>query len=257
MKIATWNVNSLNVRLQHVLAWLDKENPDLLCLQETKLTDDKFPVKELNEIGYHSQFFGEKAYNGVAILSKTAASRVQKGFPGCQDGDAKRFIEVQVGQLTAVNVYIPNGQDVGTQKYAFKLDWMERLKQYLLSHHSAEEKLVICGDFNVALEDRDVYNPDELAGQILFSSPEKEAAEAIKQWGFVDTFRIHNSDGGLFSWWDYRLMSFRRKRGLRIDHIWATHSLAATCTHSWIDVEPRKLDKPSDHAPVVSIFDVN
>jgi exodeoxyribonuclease-3 len=255
MIIASWNVNSLNVRLPHVLDWLAKQKPDVLCIQETKLTDEKFPKSELEDAGYHCEFFGEKAYNGVAILSRSTPDAVQKGFPDEVASDSKRFLEIRLGSLRIIDVYIPNGQAVGSDKFHYKLKWIERLKVYLNNHHDPQGMTVICGDFNVALENRDVYNPEELTGQILFSDEEKNAVNTLKDWGFVDTFRQHNEESGLYTWWDYRMMAFRRKMGMRIDHIWATAPLAQNCKRSWVDVEPRKLEKPSDHAPVCSEFD--
>lgn len=254
MLLATWNVNSLNVRLPHVLDWLEKQKPDVLCIQETKLMDDKFPCEAVEKAGYHCEFFGEKAYNGVAVLSRAKPAQIQKGFADDTALDSKRFLEVQIGPVAIINVYIPNGQEVGSEKFRYKLSWIERLASHLRTRHNPAEMLLICGDFNVATEDRDVYDPEALAGQVLFSEQEKAAIDSLRQWGFVDTFRLHNGNGGLYSWWDYRMMAFRRKMGLRIDHIWATESLAKTCTRSWIDVDPRKLEKPSDHAPVLSEF---
>lgn len=256
MQVASWNVNSLNVRLPHVLDWLDKQKPDVLCIQETKMTDEKFPKAAIEEAGYHCEFFGEKTYNGVAILSRTSPSRVQKGFLDDGATDSKRLLEVEIGPVCIIDVYIPNGQEPGSEKYAYKMDWIERLKKHLNENHRPDELLIVCGDFNVAPEDRDVYNPEAVAGQILVSDQERAAIESLSKWGFVDTFRLHNQEGGLFSWWDYRMMAFRRKMGFRIDHIWATLPLAQKCTRSWIDVEPRKLEKPSDHTPVVSEFDI-
>lgn len=254
MQLATWNVNSLNVRLPHVLDWLGKQKPDVLCIQETKLTDDKFPKEALESAGYHCEFFGEKAYNGVAVLSRSNPDKVQKGFLDACDADSKRMLAVQLGPLHVINVYIPNGQEVGCSKYAYKLDWIEKLKRHVNEQHQKNELVIICGDFNVATEDKDVYDPEALAGQILLSDAERAAVESLRQWGFVDTFRLHHQDAGLYSWWDYRMMAFRRKMGMRIDHIWASEPLAGICTRSWIDIEPRKLEKPSDHAPVISEF---
>ncbi len=254
MIVATWNVNSLNVRLSHVIDWLQRCQPEILCIQETKLTDDKFPVDAFAQAGYHCEYFGEKAYNGVSIISKGIPTAIQKGFPDDAQSDSKRFIEITVGPISIINVYIPNGQEVGSEKFHYKLAWIERLKNYLKMHHQPEDMVVICGDFNVAVEDRDVYDPSAMAGQILFSEAEKSAIQSLYDWGFIDTFRLHHKESGLYSWWDYRAMAFRRKLGLRIDHIWATRPLASVCTRSWIDVEPRKLEKPSDHTPVASEF---
>ena len=254
MIIASWNVNSISVRLPHVLDWLEKNEPNVLCIQETKSPDEKFPKEELEKAGYHCQFFGEKAYNGVAVLSREQPTSIQKGFPDESVSDSKRLMDVQFGSLSIINVYIPNGQDVGADKYLYKLSWMKQLLEYLSSHHNPDEHVILCGDFNVAPEDRDVYDPVGLAGHILLSQAERAHLDEIKNWGFVDTFRQHHEDPGHYSWWDYRAMSFRRKQGLRIDHMWASQPLSKICTRSWIDAAPRKLDRPSDHAPIAAEF---
>lgn len=254
MIIASWNVNSLAVRLPHVLAWLDAVGPDVLCLQETKCIDEKFPRAEIEASGYHCEFFGEKTYNGVAILTRGMPDAVVKGFPSDGPSDSKRLIEVELYGVTIVCVYIPNGSEVGSEKYQYKLAWMDKLGEHLAERHDAGQMLAVCGDYNIAPDDRDVYDPEALAGTILVSDAERAALEKLRQWGLVDTFRLHEQGAGFYSWWDYRQAAFRRNMGLRIDHIWATRPLADKCVRSLIDREPRKLEKPSDHAPVYAEF---
>lgn len=254
MKIATWNVNSVLARLPSVLKWLGKARPDVLCLQETKCTDDKFPRAEFEAAGYRAELFGQQTYNGVAILSRTPCADVQRGFPDDEEGAHARLLAATVGGVRVVNVYVPNGQAVGTDKYAFKLNWLRRLREYFDEHHWEDEELLLCGDFNVAPEDRDVYEPNLWRGRILFSEPEKAALREVKEWGFVDAYRQHVEAGGMFSWWDYRAGAFRRNQGLRIDHIWVSPALAERCRDAWIDKEPRGWERPSDHTPVVAEF---
>lgn len=254
MKIATWNVNSISVRLQQVLDWLGGNRPDVLCLQEIKCVDEKFPAASFREAGYESAVFGQPTYNGVAILSRKGMDGVQRGLPGDEPDAQRRLIAATIGGVRVVNVYIPNGSEVGSDKYAYKLAWLGRLKDFFDSHCDASGQLVLCGDFNIAPEDRDVHDPDLWAGKVLCSDAEREALEKIRQWGLVDLFRNFHRDGGHFSWWDYRAGGFRRNHGLRIDHLWATGSLAAHCVDSWIDKIPRALEKPSDHAPVIAEF---
>ncbi len=256
MLIASWNVNSINVRLPQVLAWLEANKVDILSLQETKTIDDKFPLSEFKNLGYHVEYFGEKTYNGVAIVSKTKPSAVQKGFKAETEPFSRRFIEARFGNLHLLNCYIPNGQAPGTDKYQYKLNWISMLRQHLDQEHKKDELLAIMGDFNVAPEPRDVYDPAEWEGQILFSIPERQAIHTLIDWGLIDTFRIFEKEGGHYSWWDYRQASFRRNLGLRIDHIWATTKLAQSCTRAAIDIEPRKLERPSDHAPVIAEFNI-
>jgi len=256
MIIASWNVNSITVRLPHLLDWLAQHKPNVMCIQETKATDEKFPREAIEQAGYHCEFYGEKAYNGVAIISDRAPTRVQKGFPGEPEAASRRFLEVEVGGVHVINVYVPNGSEVGSDKFFYKLRWMEQLQSHLIGNHNNNELLVVCGDFNVAPEERDVYDPVVMADQILFSPDERAALSSVTQWGLVDTFRLHNQESGQFSWWDYRMMAFRRNMGCRIDHILASHSLSKKCSRAWIDKAPRKLEKPSDHAPVVAEFDL-
>lgn len=254
MKLATWNVNSVTARLPLVVKWLEVTRPDVLCLQETKCTDDKFPSDTFAELGYKSETFGQKTYNGVAILSRAPLRLVQRGFPDDDDTAHARLLAATTGGVRIVNVYIPNGAFVGSDKYFFKLDWMRRLRAFFDEGYKKRELVLVCGDFNVAPEERDVHDPRQWKGKILFSRREREALSVIKDWGFEDAFRLHTEEGGHFSWWDYRAGSFRRNAGLRIDHIWTSEKLAADCTASWIDKEPRSWERPSDHTPVVAEF---
>ena len=254
MKIATWNVNSILARLPSVIKWLDQARPDALCLQETKCIDGRFPVDAFAELGYSSESFGQPTYNGVAILSRARCESVQRGFlDGDQDATA-RLLAATLGDIRVVNVYIPNGGDVGADKYYFKLEWMRKLRAFFDSEYKTSERVLLCGDFNVAPEDRDVHNPKLWEGRILFSEPERAALEKIRAWGFEDAFRLHHKEDKQFSWWDYRMGAFRRNLGLRIDHIWVSGPLARRCAHAMIDKKPRSWDRPSDHTPVVAEF---
>lgn len=255
MKIATWNVNSVTARLPLVLKWLEAAGPHVLCLQETKCTDDKFPAEAFAELGYRSEAFGQRTYNGVAILSRSAVERVQRGFPDDEEGAHARLLAATVEGVRIVNVYVPNGQFVGSDKYRFKLEWMRRLRALFDEEYKQSEQVLLCGDFNVAPEERDVHDPALWEGRILFSRRERAALEQIKAWGFVDAFRLHTEEGGHFSWWDYRQGAFRRNAGLRIDHIWVSEPLSARNTATWIDTEPRTWERPSDHTPVVAELD--
>ncbi len=254
MKIATWNVNSIAVRLPQALDWVKTNQPDVLCLQEIKCTDDKFPAESFKELGYHAEIFGQPSYNGVAILSRTEASQVQKGFPDDAPDAQRRLLSAHIDGVRIINVYIPNGSEVGSEKYAYKLAWLSQLKSFFEKHCSKQEPLMLCGDFNIAPEDRDVHDPILWYGKILCSPEEREALNQIAQWGLVDVFRQHHQERGLFSWWDYRGGGFRRNFGLRIDHLWATTPLAAKSVTCLIDTTPRKLERPSDHAPVLAEF---
>ncbi|MEW6209581.1 MAG: exodeoxyribonuclease III [Acidobacteriota bacterium] len=254
MKLATWNVNSIAARLPLVLKWIAEEKPDALCLQEIKCIDEKFPREAFASIGYNVETFGQPTYNGVAILSLAQCEAVQRGFPDDAQNAQSRLIAATINGVRVINVYVPNGGEVSSDKYAFKLDWMKRLRGFLDSHHSKDEMVLICGDFNVAPEDIDVHDPELWRGQVLFSDPERAALEEISRWGLVDAFRLHNEEGKQFSWWDYRAAAFRRNAGLRIDHILVTAPLAARCTAARIDKEPRRWERPSDHAPVIAEF---
>jgi exodeoxyribonuclease-3 len=254
MKLATWNVNSVTARLPLVTKWLAEAQPDVLCLQELKCTDEKFPSEAFNELGYQSAAFGQRTYNGVAILARSELTDVVRGFPDDEEGAQARLLAATVEGVRVVNVYIPNGAFVGSDKYRFKLEWMRRLRGFLDEHYDRDAQVLLCGDFNVAPEERDVHDPEQWEGHILFSKRERAALNEIKDWGFVDAFRLHTDEGGHFSWWDYRQGSFRRNAGLRIDHIWTSAALAARCRESWIDKEPREWERPSDHTPVVAEF---
>jgi len=255
MKIATWNVNSILARLPHLLRWLQAVEPDVLCLQETKCTDDKFPFAELSNIGYCASVFGQQSYNGVAILTRQECAEVQRGNYEDQEGAHARLLAATIDGVKVVNVYIPNGQSVGSEKYEFKLDWMKRLRSFFDHNYQPDTSVLLCGDFNVAPEDRDIHNPKLWQERIMCSTGERAALDEIKRWGFTDSFRLHHDEGGQFSWWDYRAGAFRRNMGLRIDHMWATKPLAARSKNTWIDIEPRTWERPSDHAPVVAEFE--
>ena len=250
MKIATWNVNSINIRLPVLLEWLDKTQTDVVCLQETKCVDESFPYQAINETGYQTAFFGQKSYNGVAILSKHEIDDVQKGFRDDDDEQPKRLIAGTVNGVRIVNTYIPNGSELWTDKFTFKLDWLQRLRRFFDETCDRNREVLLCGDFNVAPDELDVWSVPVWEGKLHFSRPERAAIHHVKQWGFVDVFRKLNPDVKEYSWWDYREGSWQRNRGLRIDHIWTSPSLADKCTRCWIDKEPRALEKPSDHAPV-------
>lgn len=255
MLIATWNVNSILARLPLVVRWLDAVKPDVLCMQETKCTDDKVPVDVFQERGYHCHLFGQQSYNGVAILTRgDACETSHRGFPG-DDGEAQsRLIATHFNGISIVNVYIPNGQAVGSEKFVFKLDWMRRLREFFDTQYDKTTPVLLCGDFNVAPEERDVHDPRLWTGRIMFSEPERATLQNIKDWGFTDAFRLHVEAGGQFTWWDYRAGAFRRNLGLRIDHIWITDSLVPRSVRAWIDIETRKWERPSDHAPVIAEF---
>ncbi|PYS48406.1 MAG: exodeoxyribonuclease III [Acidobacteria bacterium] len=254
MRLATWNVNSINARLPLVLKWLEVAKPDVLCLQELKCVDEKFPAEEFTKLGYNSAVFGQRTYNGVAILSREASTNIQRGFPDDEEGAHARLIAATIKGVRVVNVYIPNGQFVGSDKYRFKLEWMRRLRRFFDESYETKERVLLCGDFNVAPEERDVHDPALWEGHVLFSKRERAALMNIKDWGFTDAFRLHTEEGGHYSWWDYRQGAFRRNNGLRIDHIWVSEPLAKDCKESWIDKEPRTWERPSDHTPVVARF---
>jgi exodeoxyribonuclease-3 len=254
MKIATWNVNSITARLEVVKRWVEGALPEVLCLQELKCTDDKFPADAFKALGYESLTHGQKTYNGVAILSRVPVTDIQRGFHDDEADAHARLIAATVGGIRVVNVYIPNGRAVGDEKYFFKLDWLKRLRSFFDSHYQTDSPVLICGDFNVAPESRDVHDPAAWEGKILCSEPERKAMDLVRQWGFTDAFRMFHEDGGHYSWWDYRTGAWQRNDGLRIDHIWITPTLAPWCINSWIDKEPRDWERPSDHTPVIAEF---
>ena len=250
MKLATWNVNSLRVRLPHLLDWLAAHSPDALCLQETKCEDAQFPALELRAAGYCSLHCGQRTYNGVAILTRTDGVEVCRAIPDFVD-DQCRVLAADCEGVRVVSVYVPNGQSVGSDKYEYKLRWMEALARWLEGELVRHPRIAVMGDFNVAPEDRDVHDPQAWAGQVLFSEPEKEAFLRFLGLGFADAFRLFDQPERSYSWWDYRMLAFRRKQGLRIDHVLLSPALAASCRSCTIDTAPRKLERPSDHAPVV------
>ena len=256
MKIATWNVNSINARLDHLLGWLESTQTDVVCLQETKSVDENFPQQAIADLGYQTAFVGQKSYNGVAILSKHAINDVHKNFPGDDDDSPKRLISATIKGVRIVNTYIPNGTELWTDKFTFKLDWLQRLRKYFDDTCDRNGDVLLCGDFNVAPEELDVWNVPAWTGKLHFTKPERAAIHHVKQWGFVDVFREMNGDAREFSWWDYRAGAWPRNQGLRIDHIWTSRPLADKCTGCWIDRAPRALDRPSDHTPVVAEFAV-
>jgi exodeoxyribonuclease-3 len=250
MKLATWNVNSLAVRLPQVLAWLQAHPVDALVLQETKLTDDKFPVAEIEAAGYHAAWFGQKTYNGVALLSRSDAAQLQKNIPGLDDHQA-RVIAGTLGPLRVIGAYFPNGQAPDSDKFQYKLRWMEALRDWVRAELAAHPQLVLMGDFNIAPEDRDVYDPVAWAGQIHCTPEEREHFRALVGLGLVDAFRLFEQPPKSWSWWDYRNLAFRKNQGLRIDHILVSEALAPTVSACVIDKLPRRNERPSDHAPVV------
>ncbi|MBS0423647.1 MAG: exodeoxyribonuclease III [Proteobacteria bacterium] len=250
MKIATWNVNSLKVRLPQVIDWLRTNQPDMLCLQETKLTDENFPAAEIAAVGYQSVFTGQKTYNGVAILSKQQGNEVITGIPGFAD-EQKRVIAATYGDVRVISVYVPNGDNVESEKYGYKLRWLPALTGWLQQELKDYKKLAILGDFNIAPEDRDVYDPQLWQGKVLCSQPERTAFSELLKLGLEDSFRLFEQAEKSYTWWDYRMMAFRLNRGLRIDHILLSHELAGACVTCAIDKAVRKLERPSDHAPVM------
>ncbi len=255
MKIATWNVNSLRVRLPQVLEWLEATQPDVLALQETKLPDEAFPVQDFTARGYHSVYAGQKTYNGVAILSRRPIDAIQSGIPGLDDPQ-RRILAATIDGIRILNLYVVNGQAVDSDKYAYKLDWLRKVTDFLAEDVKAHPRYVVLGDFNIAPEDRDVHDPAAWQGKVLCSGPERDALNAILALGFRDTFRLFDQPEATFSWWDYRAAAFRRNLGLRIDLILASPPMAERCKTSYIDKSPRKLERPSDHAPVVAEFDL-
>lgn len=250
MKLATWNVNSLNVRLPHVLDWL-RDNPiDVLCLQETKQEDVKFPYEALKEAGYEAIHIGQKTYNGVAIISRHALTDVQHNIPNFED-DQQRVIAATINGIRVVCAYIPNGQAVDSEKYQYKMRWLKALTDWLRTELVAHPKLMLLGDYNIAPEDRDCHDPEAWLGQILVSPAEREAFQALVNLGLHDSFRLFEQAEKSFSWWDYRMMGFRRNFGMRIDHILVSDVLKSICIAATIDKTPRKLERPSDHTPVI------
>jgi exodeoxyribonuclease-3 len=252
-KIATWNVNSLKVRLPHVLDWLLANQPDVLALQETKMLDENFPAEILKVAGYHTAFSGQKTYNGVAILSREAGTEKLTDLPAFTDPQ-RRILALTVGNIRVLDLYVPNGESIVSDKYQYKLNWLTQLHAFIKEELIRHPQLIVLGDFNIAFEDADVHNPAEWAGNVLFSEPERTALKGLVELGLADCFRLHEQPEQSFSWWDYRMNSFKRNRGLRIDHILASMPLASRCVSCYIDKGPRAQERPSDHAPVVAEF---
>lgn len=254
MKLATWNVNSLTVRLPHLLGWLQANPVDLIALQETKLTDDKFPAPELAAAGYHAAWFGQKTYNGVALLARSDLDDVVKNIPGFAD-EQTRVLAATVADLRVVGAYFPNGQAPGTDKFEYKMQWLRGLRDWLHDELAAHRRLVLMGDFNIAPEDRDVHDPVAWAGQIHCTDEERTQFRRLIELGLTDAFRLFEQPPKSWSWWDYRNLAFRKNQGLRIDHILISEALRAHVRSCTIDKAPRKLERPSDHAPVIVELD--
>jgi exodeoxyribonuclease-3 len=253
MKIATWNVNSMKVRLAHVIEWLHNHDPDVLVLQEIKQLTENFPAEALDEAGYRSIANGQKTYNGVAVVSKTSPADPVTDLPGFDDPQ-RRVLATTIDGLRVVNLYVPNGSEVGSEKYAYKLEWLAALHDWLSDELQRHENLVVLGDFNIAPADADVYDPEKWGDAILCSPAEREALGKLVDLGLTDVFREFDQPEGTFSWWDYRAAGFRRNAGLRIDLILASKAMAGRCTAAYVDKEPRAWERPSDHAPVVAEF---
>ena len=251
MKIATWNVNSLAVRLPQLLDWLRLHQPDAVCLQETKLDDAKFPRAAIEAAGYHVEAFGQKTYNGVALLSRTPPSDVQRNIPGHDDAQA-RVIAGTVDGVRLVGVYVPNGQSVDSDKFPYKLAWLEALREWIAAEQRAHPQLALLGDYNIAPEDRDVHDPVLWAGQVLCTPQERAHFKALIAGGLHDAFRLFEAGPKHFSWWDYRMLGFQKNKGLRIDHILVSDALKPRVTGCVIDRPTRKNERPSDHAPVIA-----
>ncbi|CAN5642425.1 exodeoxyribonuclease III [soil metagenome] len=254
MRIVSWNINSLRKRQDRLIAWLAESQPDVVCLQETKCTDEQFPANAVRDAGFHAAFHGQKSYNGVAILSKIEPQDIRPALCDEEEDPQARAIAATVGDVRVFSVYVPNGQAVGSLAYVYKLNWYRRLQNCLAEHEPAAGKLAVCGDFNVAPEDRDVHDPALWRGAIMCSQGERKAFQGLCDAGLKDTLRLHKTEGGIFSWWDYRMLSFPKNRGLRIDAVLANEELAARCTNAGVDREMRKGKEPSDHAPIWAKF---
>lgn len=255
MRIATWNVNSVRARLPRLIPWLEERRPDIVCLQETKVVDEKFPRELFEELGYEVATHGQKTYNGVALLSRHRIEDVRCGFPGDPDESQHRVLGATVGDLMLLNLYVVNGQQVGSERYAFKLEWLERLAAFVRDYYDMREKVVLTGDFNITFDDRDVYDPEAWRERILCSTPERDALARLMEPGLQDAFRQFHEEAGHYTWWDFRTRAFRRGQGLRIDHFLMSPPALEACTGVEVDLEARKGEKPSDHAPVVAILE--
>lgn len=256
MLVATWNVNSLNARMPRVEEWLDTVRPDVLCLQETKMTDAQFPAMTFSGMGYDSVHHGQGRWNGVAILSRVGLSDTLAGFDDGREPDPDaRIVWATCDGVRVASVYVPNGREVGADHYRYKLDWLGRLRAHLDAHHTPDEPLVVCGDWNIAPSDLDVWDPAAFVGSTHVTPEERSALSHVMEWGLVDVFRHRYHDGGLYSYWDYRNGDFHQRRGMRIDYVLASTSLAAASVSDLVDRNARKGSKPSDHAPVLAWFE--
>lgn len=253
LKIASWNVNSLNVRLPHVLAWCSVASPDILALQETKLPDERFPSDELLQAGYHTLFSGQKTYNGVAILSKEKGRDMVTDVAGLDDPQ-RRILAATYGDVRVIDLYVVNGSEVGSEKFAYKMHWLQKVTKFVAGEISIYENVIVLGDFNIAPDDRDVHDPEDWKGKILCSDQERDALENMMDLGLCDTFRQFDQQERAWSWWDYRMNAFRRKMGLRIDLVLASKRMSEKCSAAYIDREPRTQERPSDHTPVIAEF---
>jgi len=257
MKAASFNVNGIRARLQILTDWLTSQQPDVLCLQETKVQDKDFPVAAFDEVGYHVAYHGQKSYNGVAILSREPLCDVTMGFADGQYAEDARLIRGRLGDVSIIDTYVPQGQDVESDKFRYKLQWVAKLAEEIVADHSPDQQVLWVGDLNIARDDRDIYDPEAFRGQVCFHPKEHEALEALVQWGFVDVFRKHVQEGEQYTFFDYRLPNgFKRNLGWRVDHIMATRPLADLSSEAWIDKEPRGLPKPSDHTPICARFEL-
>ena len=256
MKLATWNVNSIRAREERLVRWLTLRRPDVLCLQELKVTEDVFPLVPLQALGYHAAVHGQRTYNGVAVLSRAEPSAVERGFGDGCDETHSRIVTARIGDVHVVSAYVPNGREVGSDKWAYKIEWLGRLRAWLGRRFAKGDLVALCGDFNVAPEARDVCDPAAWEASVLFHPEARAALEHVRAWGLVDAFRRHHEAPGLYTWWDYRMLAFPKNQGLRIDHVLLSEPLAARCTAASIDRNERKGKLPSDHAPVVVELDV-
>jgi len=254
VKVATWNVNSVRARLPRLLAWLEAQRPDVLCLQEIKVANEEFPADALSAAGYHAVVNGQRTYHGVAILSREPATDVALGLRDGGDDAQARLASARVAGVRILSAYVPNGGEVGSEKFAYKLAWLGRLRAHLAATASPQEPLLVCGDLNVAPEDRDVAKPEAWSDTVLCHPDARAALRSVMDWGLVDTFRLHHPEAGFYSWWDYRQLAFPKNDGLRIDHVLATAPLAKRCTAASIDRDARKGPQPSDHVPVLAEF---
>jgi exodeoxyribonuclease-3 len=252
MKIATWNVNSVRARLERVVEWLEAKKPDVLCMQEIKCLDEQFPRETFENLGYRVATFGQKTYNGVAILAKQNIEDVVRGLPGEGEEAQKRAIGAQIGDVLLLNLYVVNGEAVGSAKYAYKMEWMQRVADFVRERYDMKEKVVVCGDFNVTFDDRDVHDPEAWREKVLCSTPERQWLAKIMQPGLRDAFRHFHDEAGHYTWWDFRTRGFQRGEGLRIDHFLMSEPALGACSGVEIDKGARGGEKPSDHAPVIA-----